>query len=79
MARNRALVQFKCLSGCKAALSPAREAGGAVFGLKSSPEGRSLWGKPGLGGFEPARGEAPIEAAAWCVKELKELDLKLNR
>ena len=57
----------------------SREAGGAVFGLDSLPEGRSLWGKPGLGGFEPARGEAPIEAAVWRVKELKVLDLKLNR
>jgi DNA modification methylase len=51
-------------SGREAALYPAREAGGAVFGLDGSPEGRSLWGKPGLGGFEPVRGEAPIEAAA---------------
>ncbi len=38
--------------------------GAAVFGLEGSPVGRSLWGKPGLGGFEPARGGAPIEAAA---------------
>ncbi len=39
--------------------------------LDGSPEGRSLWGKPGLGGFEPARGEAPIEAAVLgTVKEL---------
>jgi DNA modification methylase len=42
---------------------------GICFGC--SPGGRSLWGKPGLGGFEPARGEAPIEAAALgAVKEL---------
>jgi len=42
---------------------PPPTAGGAVFGLDGWPGGRSLWGKPGLGGFEPARGEAPIEAA----------------
>jgi DNA modification methylase len=50
-------------SGREAAVYPARVAGGAVFGLGGSPEGRSFWGKPGLGGFEPARGGAPIEAA----------------
>jgi hypothetical protein len=55
------------VSGCffpsrKAAFYLAREAGAAVFGLEEVPVGRSLWGKPGLGGFEPARGEAPIEA-----------------
>ncbi len=44
---------------------PPPTAGGAVFGLDGWPGGRSLWGKPGLGGFEPARGEAPIEAALW--------------
>ncbi len=62
---------FKCLSGREAALYPAANGGGAVFGLGCSPEGRSLRGKPGLGGFEPARGGAPIEAAArGAVKEL---------
>jgi hypothetical protein len=50
------------LPAAKRPFIPAREAGAAVFGLRSSPGRRSLWGKPGLGGFEPARGEAPIEA-----------------
>ena len=54
------------LPGREAAFYPAREAGAPVFGLEGSPVGRSLWGKPGLGGFEPARGGAPIEAAVWC-------------
>jgi DNA modification methylase len=58
---------FRCLPGREAALFPAAHGGAAVFGFEScSPVGRSLWGKPGLGGFEPARGEAPIEAAVWC-------------
>ena len=48
--------------GREAAFYPAREAGAAVFGLKGWPVGHSLWGKPGWVGFEPARGEAPIEA-----------------
>ena len=46
----------------EAAFYLAREAGAAVFGLNGSPVGRSLWGKPGWGGFEPAWGGAPIEA-----------------
>src|SRR5713101_4307445 len=59
---------FKCLPGREAALYPDANGGGAVFGLGCSPEGRSLWGKPGLGGFEPARGGAPIEAAWLCER-----------
>jgi hypothetical protein len=52
-----------------AALYPARKAGGAVFcGSVGSPVGRSLWGKPGGVGFEPARGGAPVEAAVWVLK-----------
>jgi hypothetical protein len=58
-------------SGRDAPLYPDANGGGAVFGLGCSPGGRSLWGKPGLGGFEPARGEAPIEAA--CLVWLKRL------
>ncbi len=73
LARRRtaqAGLPFKRL-GREAALYSAANGGGAVFGLGCSPGGRSLWGKPGLGGFEPARGEAPIEAAArGAVKEL---------
>jgi hypothetical protein len=43
----------------------------AVFVLGWLPGGLSLRGKPGLGGFEPARGAAPIEAAVFgAVKEL---------
>jgi len=33
--------------------------------LKGSPVRRSLWGKAGWVGFEPARGEAPVEAVVW--------------
>ena len=54
---------FKCLPGREAALYPDANGGGAVFVLVCSPGGRSLGGKPGWVGFEPARGEAPIEAA----------------
>jgi len=54
-------------SGREAPLYPDANGGGAVFSLECSPGGRSLWGKPGLGGFEPARGEAPIEAA--CLSD----------
>jgi hypothetical protein len=54
-------------SGREAPLYPDANGGGAVFCLGCSPGGRSLWGKPGLGGFEPARGEAPIEAACLFV------------
>ena len=56
----------------EAAFFPARIAGAAEVVLNGLAEGRSLWGKPGLGGFEPARGGAPIEAAVFAaVKELK--------
>jgi len=75
LARRRtaqAGLPFNRPPGRKAALYPAREAGGAVFVLGGSPVGRPLRGKPGLGGFEPARGEAPIEAVARsAVKELE--------
>src|SRR5260370_31496131 len=54
---------FKCLPGREAALYPDANGGGAVFVLVCSPGGRSLGGKPGWGGFSPAWGEAPIEAA----------------
>jgi hypothetical protein len=39
-----------------------RPVGGVVFGLKSSPEGRSLWGCAGWVGFEALRGRSPLRA-----------------